>query len=300
MFNNPASNVLIQRFSWTGGSRASVSSTLELVTHYMGLPSKSPRFWTRFNAWAVDSSSRVTTSLPSLDKDQETKDTLGTKPPAKRTTHPRDCPRRSTMLNFSVPMIEGFLLSAGLIVGIGPRNTLILRQGLRRQHLWMIVLLCTLVDAILIGLGTVGAGAFIQSEWLIKLMTYAGVAALLFYGVCSFRAAFSPALAAKEALTVPTRRQIVMALLTVNFLNPNLYIDTMLLIGGGASRYGHDQRLWFAVGAIAASLVWFLVLGYGSALLAPFLRQPKVLRGIDLFSGALLWFMAFRLASHLG
>jgi L-lysine exporter family protein LysE/ArgO len=204
------------------------------------------------------------------------------------------------MLNLSVPMIEGFLFSAGLIVGIGPRNTLILHQGLRRQHLWMIVLLCTLVDAILITLGTVGAGAFIQSEWLLKLMTYAGVAALLYYGACSFRAAFSPALAAKEAARVPTRRQIVMALLTVNFLNPNLYIDTMLLIGGSASQYQHDQRLWFAVGAIAASLVWFLVLSYGSALLAPFLRQPKVLRGIDLFSGALLWFMAFRLFGHMG
>jgi L-lysine exporter family protein LysE/ArgO len=203
------------------------------------------------------------------------------------------------MLSLSVPMIEGFLLSAGLIGGIGPRNTLILRQGLRRQHLWMIVVLCTLVDAVLITLGTVGAGAFIQSEWLIKLMTYAGVAALLYYGTCSFRAAFSPALAAKEAKTVPTRRQIVMALLTVNFLNPNLYIDTMLLIGGTASKYQYDQRLWFAVGAIAASLVWFLVLSYGSALLAPFLKQPKVLRSIDLFSGALLWFMAFRLASHI-
>lgn len=200
----------------------------------------------------------------------------------------------------NLPLIEGFFFSAGLIIGIGPRNTLILHQGLRRQHLRLIVLLCTLVDAVLITLGTVGAGAFIQSEWLIKLMTYAGVAALLYYGACSFWAAFSPALAVKEAKTVPTRRQIVMALLTVNFLNPNLYIDTMLLIGGSASKYQHDQRLWFAVGAIAASLVWFLVLSYGSALLAPFLKQPKVLRGIDLFSGALLWFMAFRLASHLG
>jgi L-lysine exporter family protein LysE/ArgO len=203
------------------------------------------------------------------------------------------------MNSANLPLIEGFFLSAGLIVGIGPRNTLILRQGLCRQHLRLIVMMCTLVDAILIGLGTVGVGALIQNEWLIKLMTYSGVAALLFYGACSFRAAFSPALAAKEAMTLPTRRQIVTALLTVNFLNPNLYIDTVLLIGGGSSHYQPNQRLWFAVGAIAASLVWFLGLSYGSALLAPVLKQARVLRAVDLFSGSLLWFMAFRLASHL-
>jgi L-lysine exporter family protein LysE/ArgO len=104
--------------------------------------------------------------------------------------------------------------------------------------------------------------------------------------------------AAKEAMTIPTRRQIVTALLTVNFLNPNLYIDTMLLIGGSASHYQPDQRLWFALGAIAASLVWFLALSYGSALLAPVLKQARVLRAIDLFNGGLLLFMAFRLASH--
>ena len=204
------------------------------------------------------------------------------------------------MLNFSVSLIEGFFLSAGLIIGVGPRNTLILRQGLRRQHLRLIVLLCTLVDTLLIGLGTVGVGALIHNEWLIKLMTYAGVAVLLFYGASSFRAAFSPALAAKEAMILPTRRQVVMALLTVNFLNPNLYIDTMLLIGGGANHYQPDQRLWFAVGAVAASLVWFLGLSYGSALLAPVLKQPKVLRAIDLFSGGLLLFMAYRLLGHIG
>jgi L-lysine exporter family protein LysE/ArgO len=200
----------------------------------------------------------------------------------------------------NLPVIEGFFLSAGLIIGVGPRNTLILQQGLRRQHLLLIVLLCTLVDAVLITLGTVGVGALIHNQLLIKLMTYSGVVALLYYGACSFRAAFSPALAAKEAMTLPTRRQIVTALLTVNFLNPNLYIDTVLLIGGGASHYQPDQRLWFAVGAIAASIVWFLGLSYGSALLAPVLKQARVLRAIDLFSGALLWFMAFRLFSHMG
>jgi L-lysine exporter family protein LysE/ArgO len=203
------------------------------------------------------------------------------------------------MNSANLPLIEGFFLSAGLIVGIGPQNTLILRQGLRRQHLLLIVLLCTLLDAVLITLGTVGVGALIQGEWLKRLLTVAGIAALLYYGACSFRAAVSPALEAKDVVTLPTRRQVVTALLTVSLLNPSVYIDTMLLIGGGANHYQADQRLWFAIGAIGASLIWFLGLTYGSALLAPILKQARVLRGIDLFSGALLWFMAFRLASHM-
>jgi L-lysine exporter family protein LysE/ArgO len=204
------------------------------------------------------------------------------------------------MNSANLPLIEGFFLSAGLIVGIGPQNTLILRQGLRRQHLLLIVLLCTLLDAILITLGTVGVGALIQGEWLKKLLTFTGVAALLHYGFRSFWAAFAPALEAKDVVTFPTRRQVVTAILAVSLLNPSVYIDTMLLIGGGANHYQPDQRLWFAVGAIAASIVWFLGLSYGSALLAPVLKQARVLRAIDLFSGALLWFMAFRLFSHMG
>jgi L-lysine exporter family protein LysE/ArgO len=204
------------------------------------------------------------------------------------------------MNSANLPLIEGFFLSAGLIVGIGPQNTLILRQGLRRQHLLLIVLLCTLLDAVLITLGTVGVGTLIQSAWLHRLMTYAGIAALLHYGFRSFWAAFAPALEAKDVVTFPTRRQVVTAILAVSLLNPSVYIDTMLLIGGGANHYQHDQRLWFAVGAIAASLIWFLGLTYGSALLAPMLKQARVLRAIDLFSGALLWFMAFRLFSHMG
>ena len=107
-------------------------------------------------------------------------------------------------------------------------------------------------------------------------------------------------LEAKEVVTLPTRRQIVTAILAVSLLNPSVYIDTMLLIGGGANRYQPDQRPWFAVGAIGASLVWFLGLTYGSALLAPVLKQARVLRAIDVFSGGLLLFMAFRLVSHLG
>jgi L-lysine exporter family protein LysE/ArgO len=131
-------------------------------------------------------------------------------------------------------------------------------------------------------------------------MTCAGIAALIYFGACSFRAAFSSVLEANVVVTFPTRRPVVTAILAVSLLNPSVYIDTMLLIGGGANHYQPDQRLWFALGAIGASFVWFLGLTYGSALLAPVLKQARVLRAIDLFSGGLLWFMTFRLVSHMG
>lgn len=200
----------------------------------------------------------------------------------------------------SIPLIEGFLLSAGLIVSIGPRNTLILHQGLRRQHLPLTVLLCVVVDALLIGLGAFGFGALFQNEQLIHLITLAGVLVLLVYGSLSFKAAFTASSQPQAAVLRQGRKQLLVALLVVNLFNPNLYLDTLLLIGGSANRYEGDLRIWFALGAIAASLVWLVGLSYGSALLSPWLRQPKVLRGIDLLSGVILWLMALRLLTHLG
>ena len=202
-------------------------------------------------------------------------------------------------MTYTLPLLEGFLLSAGLIAGIGPQNTLVLRQGLRRQHLLAVVLLCVSIDALLIGLGTLGVGAVLQSEGLARLMTYAAVVALLYFGARSFKATFCPT-CLPEASFVPSRKQVLLALLAVSLLNPSLYLDTLLLIGGSAMRFEGDLRLWFGVGAAGASLVWFLGLSYGSALLAPLLARPKVLRGIDFMSGGILWGMALRLMVHGG
>ena len=201
---------------------------------------------------------------------------------------------------YAVPLIEGFVLNIGLIMGIGPRNTMILRQGINRQHLLLMVGLCTLIDALMIGLGSFGVGSFFQSELLRRPITFVGIAALLFYGARSFKAAFSSSAETRVSDVLPSRRQVVLALLAVSVFNPNLLIDTMLLLGGSASQYQTDLRLWFVLGAVAASLIWFVVISYGSARVAPLLKQPKVLQAIDAVSGCILWLMAFRLLSHLG
>lgn len=204
------------------------------------------------------------------------------------------------MPTYSVALTEGFVLSAGLIVCIGPQNSLILRQGLRRQHLLLMALLCILLDMLLIGVGAFGLGALAQGETLTRLMTYGGVVALLVCGAYSFRSAFAPTTPTSPAALLPSRKQVVLALLAVTLLNPSAYIDTLLLIGGNANHYHGDLRLWFVTGAVVASSVWFFGLSYGSALLAPLLGRPSVLRGLDLLSGGILWLMAFRLSGYLG
>ena len=203
------------------------------------------------------------------------------------------------METYAVPLIEGFVLNIGLIMGIGPQNTVILRQGINRQHLLLMVGLCTLIDALMIGLGSFGVGSFFQTELLHRPMTFVGIAALLFYGARSFKAALSSNAETRESDVLPSRRQVVLALLAVSVLNPSLLIDTMLLMGGSASQYQTDLRLWFVLGAVAASLIWFVVISYGSARLAPLLKRPEVLRAIDALSGGILWLMAFRLLHHL-
>lgn len=190
---------------------------------------------------------------------------------------------------------EGFLLGIGLIVGIGPQNMLVLRQSLRRQHLSLMVGLCSLIDASLIALGTAGVGAVFRSEHLLLPLSYASVSLLL---VCSLRS-FGSALGPDSRLGLtdlsPSSRQVVVMLLTVSLLNPVVYLDTMLLIGMSASGYPHEARLWFAAGAICASVAWFSGLSYGSARLAPLFKRRRTLRVLDLCSGSILCYMALRL-----
>lgn len=196
----------------------------------------------------------------------------------------------SNYLTFS----EGFLLGIGLIVGIGPQNTLLLHQGLRRQYLHIIVVLCVLIDAGFITLGTVGLGATLTNEPVRLVATYASAALLIAYGVRSFRLACLP-LSLPSTSLLPSRKQVIVTVLVVSLLNPTTYFDTLLLIGSSAAGYQGELRVLFAAGAIFASLVWFVGLSYGSALLAPILRRPRSLRVIELLSGSALLVMAFRL-----
>ncbi len=201
-----------------------------------------------------------------------------------------------------VPLIEGFLLSLGLIVGIGPQNTFILQQSLKRQFVLMVALLTSLIDAALISLGAGGVGHFLANVPLLgQLIAWAGAVFLLVCGGQSLSAAFRPVpLAASVAYRSVRlgRRAVIIGILAVSLLNPSTYLDTVLVIGGNAAQYESLPKVFFTVGAILASGFWFFTLSFGAAKFSGFLCAPRNLRMVDGFSGVLMWFIAVRLVSH--
>src|SRR4051794_20245999 len=157
-------------------------------------------------------------------------------------------------------LLQGFGLGAGLIIAIGAQNAFVLRQGIRRIHPFVTALVCTLNDMFLIALGIAGLGTIIaQTPLLTTLATWGGVAFLLYYGFRSFRSAAKPGAMKIDAdqAKVLTVRNTIMTALAFSLLNPHVYLDTVVILGSLGARYPIGQRLWFGLGAMLASTVWF-------------------------------------------
>ena len=186
---------------------------------------------------------------------------------------------------------HGAVLCASLIVTIGAQNAYVLRQGIMRSHVGKIVVLCALSDFALIAAGVGGASALVESyPRVVHALLYVGLAYLLWFGLNALWRAWKPSHATmdatagdKTASTVGARAAILTTL-ALTWLNPHVYLDTFLLIGTAGAREPADARLAFAIGAMAASLVWFIALGYGARLLAPLFRRAGAWR---LFDGAI-------------
>ncbi|MDP2122077.1 MAG: LysE/ArgO family amino acid transporter [Hoeflea sp.] len=186
------------------------------------------------------------------------------------------------MSPFLAPALAGLLLGGSLIMAIGAQNAFILRQGLLRQHVFILCLICALSDAALIGLGVAGLGALIaSSEVLIAMVTLGGAAFLAVYAVMALRRALRPS-GLEAAKTGPgSLKAAVLMCLAFTFLNPHVYLDTVLLVGGLSARYEGTARLAFAVGAMSASFLWFFGLGYGARVLEPLFKKPSAWRVLD-------------------
>ena len=169
--------------------------------------------------------------------------------------------------------VSGFLLGASLIVAIGAQNAFILRQGLLRQHVFVLCLICALSDALLIAAGVAGLGTLVSASPQLIRGDVAGAMFLFGYALLAFRRALSPA-----ALLPPARRRrlgaAIAACLAFTFLNPHVYLDTVLLLGGLSAGFAGAARLAYGAGAALASFVWFFALGYGARLLQPLFAEP--------------------------
>ncbi len=187
------------------------------------------------------------------------------------------------------PSLAGFGFGLSLIVAIGAQNAFVLRQGIAQRHVLAVVAICAVSDVVLIAAGVAGAGLVIDaSPELLQFVYWGGAAFLLVYAALSARRAVRPSALTTDGVSHAQHLSAaVFTALALTWLNPHVYLDTVVLLGSVAATY-EATRLWFGVGAAAASLVWFTALGYGARLLRPAFSKPAAWRALD---GAIAVFM---------
>jgi L-lysine exporter family protein LysE/ArgO len=196
--------------------------------------------------------------------------------------------------------LQGFATCAALIIAIGAQNAFVLRQGIRREHVFVVALLCSFSDALLVSLGVAGLGSFVQKHpLLLSIAKYGGAAFLIVYGFFAAKRAWRPsgeALSVNGANGVPASlKKTVLACLAFTYLNPHCYLDTVVLMGSLSAQFEGDLRWVFAVGAVSASFVWFFSLAYGARLLAPAFAKPRAWRMLDATIALVMWAIALGL-----
>jgi L-lysine exporter family protein LysE/ArgO len=197
----------------------------------------------------------------------------------------------------SEALLHGYLTSLSLILAIGAQNAFVLRQGLRGEHVLVVVLVCAGSDALLIAAGVAGFGAASQLlPWLGTAMRWGGVAFLLVYGALRFRAALRGGEALRPAAggAVPLRRVLATCLL-LTWANPHVYLDTLVLMGSISAQYAPHQAA-FGVAAALGSFSFFAVLGFGARLLAPVFARPGAWVWLEVLVGLTMWGIATTLA----
>jgi L-lysine exporter family protein LysE/ArgO len=193
--------------------------------------------------------------------------------------------------------LTGLVTGLSLIVAIGAQNAFVLRQGLARQHVGIVVAICAMADVALIVAGVAGIGRIVErAPAALDVVRWLGVAFLTWYGVSSLlRARHAEALEAANERALSRRGAAVRAT-ALTFLNPHVYLDTVLLLGSLAAHQGPTGRWWFALGACVASVAWFTALGYGARLLSPLLRKRRAWQVLDVLIGLTMLAIAAGLA----
>jgi L-lysine exporter family protein LysE/ArgO len=198
----------------------------------------------------------------------------------------------STIAATISPLSQGFLLCASIIVALGPQNLFILRQGLRRQHLFATALFSTLADVVLISLGVGGLSSLICGNNFIHMaVTIGGVLFLLWCGARSLFKAYKPGSVTEQTNTQAAATgllTVIIATLSFSLLNPSAYIDTLVIIGSKSLLFPVDQRMIFGAGAVLASTTWFFTLVYGASKLSPIFRSQTAWRTLDVVSGVIM------------
>ena len=192
------------------------------------------------------------------------------------------------------PVLTGFGTGLGLIVAIGAQNAWVLRQGVRREHIGLVIAICALSDLVLITVGT-GAIRIVTglAPWVLEVLRWGGVVYLAVFAVSSFRSALRPG--ALEQSAARPAASVAATTLALTWLNPHVYLDTVLMLGTVTNDFG-PARWWAAAGACAASVVWFAGLGLGARALSGPLSSPRTWRVVDVLVGCVMLGVAAHLA----
>lgn len=197
-----------------------------------------------------------------------------------------------------VALISGLLTGLSLIIAIGAQNAFVISQGLARSHVLLVVIFCSISDALLIFLGAGGLGALIKSvPSLIEYIRWFGVTYLLWFGSKTLISAFKNRSLAIGSTKVLSKRKVVATLFAFTFLNPHVYLDTVIFLGSIANQFGSDKWL-FAIGATIASTFWFFALGYGARAASAYMTKPIFWRVLDFLIAAVMFSAALLLALY--
>lgn len=179
------------------------------------------------------------------------------------------------------PLILGFLSAFTLIAAIGAQNAFVLRQGILRQHVGAVIAVCTVSDVILITAGIAGVGALIAAHpTALDIATIGGATFLIGYGLLAARRAWRPSTLTPSEKTPARLAEVLVTCIAMTWLNPHVYLDTVILLGALANEH-RDERWLFGVGAVTASTVWFVSLGLGASRLAGLFANPRTWRILD-------------------
>ena len=197
-----------------------------------------------------------------------------------------------------IAFLPGLLTGLSLIVAIGAQNAFVIRQGLTKKHVLLVVAICAISDALLILLGVAGLGAIISGlPWLLEIIRWFGVAYLTWFGIRSIRSAFKTQVLDASGVQSASAKTVVLSVLGFTFLNPHVYLDTVILLGSIGNQFGQD-KWWFALGGAVASVLWFSSIGFGAKAASRFMAKPVFWKVLDLVIAAVMFGIAILLAFY--
>ena len=194
--------------------------------------------------------------------------------------------------------IPGLLAGLSLIIAIGAQNAFVIRQGLTKKYVFLTVVICSVSDAMLIALGASGLGALIKSNTaVLEIVRWFGVSYLIWFGIKSVRSALKVQVLTAAGEASGSRKSVITTILALTFLNPHVYLDTVILLGSISNQFGED-KWYFTAGAALGSVLWFTAIGYGAKSASRFMSKPIFWKILDSLIAVIMFSIAAFLAFY--